>query len=173
MGESGEYIYSQSSARKLLIDFFNLCIFIYMYTHTHAHKNILYIHAWTNNTSLVLRLIWLALTDKWWECLLWDFHLWVMIEKTLRHQATPESVAVFFLIHYTRIPTMGLTCSAYSHSIVKKQSWVLNLEQVGPKRDARTNINLVNVLEPCYRHCWALKKTECASEIMCVWEFST
>lgn len=42
------------------------------------------------------------------------------------------------------------------------------MARLAPRDMQRTNINLVNVLDPCYRHCCALN-TQCAGEIMSVW----
>lgn len=120
----------------------NLCIFSCTHTHIHTCPQKHTVYTCLDKKHFPCSQADMASTD--WQmarvlALGFSPQSWmVMIEKTLTHHATPESVVVFFLIHYTRIPTMGLTCSAHSHSIVKNQSWVLNMEQVGPKREHKS-----------------------------------
>lgn len=83
-------------------------------------------------------------SDKWWEFPPWEFHLGVTGGDDWKDTRTPNdlrTLIVFFLIHYTPIPTMGSTCSAYTPSNAKAETRVLNLWHVCPQRRAQNKHN--------------------------------
>lgn len=86
-----------------------------------------------------------------------------MIEKTLRHQTTSERLlfSSWFIIRV--FPQWAVRALLTPVQMQKGKVESKTCGASAPRDMQRTNINLVNVLDPCYRHCCALK-----AEIMCV-----
>lgn len=140
--ESGLNIWSQSSPRRYCHRFqdcwFFFCSFIYrLQTNTSRHKH--------EHTVLDLTCAeWQTDLSGNWQMVRqsppWEFHLGVVGGDDWKDTEAPNdlwTLIVFFLIHYTHIPTMGCTCSAYTHSNARRQSWVPNLWHICPKRHAK------------------------------------
>lgn len=113
--------------------------------------------------------IW-KLPNKWWEFPPWEFHLRVDGGDDWKDSHTPNdlwTLIVFFLIHYTHIPTMGSTCSAYTPSNAKRESWVLNLWHVCLKRHAKNKHKSCKCIWSLLQALLCIKKTVCQWDYVC------